>query len=704
MQAELHSGFIPGLQVSSDEAAAILSQPLNPFTADPTYELTPITDWNDPAELQHAWHTAEPLIAARRQATIEQGIPLTLDQLSRAFNLSPFEEQLLLLALAPELSHPIGRLYAYLQNDLNASRPSIHLALDWLQPNFASRSLARRAFDSDAPLFHNRLLHRHPAGAPLLDQQLFLPERLTRHLLGRPDLDPTLASFCQLEIGDWRSEIDQSPISNLQSPLFDFLCQHPPSPQFIYLHGPYGSGRSATVHQIAHALNRPLLTVNGRQLAQSGDQFLTHLGRIRRECRLTNAILYIQHATPFLTDLDPTNTPLDTLLDSAAESSDIIFLSGDAPWQPYAALNRHSFVTWAIPTPGEPERLDHWQQVSASHPLAPDVDLSELAGRFRFTPGQIRDAWQVAHNTARLRQPANPTVTTRDLYAGAYAQSVHHLQTMAELVPTVHSWDDIVLPTDTIAQLREITARARHLHQVYHHWGFNRKIATNRGLSALFTGPSGTGKTMAASIIARELGLELYRIDLSAVVSKYVGETEKNLGRVFDEAWRSNAVIFFDEADALFGKRSEVRDSHDRYANIEVNYLLQRMDSFEGIAILASNLAQNIDDAFQRRLQFMINFPFPEAGDRYHIWQRIWPAETPLAPDLDFRFLADRFKLNGGNIRNVVLQAAFLSATAGEPQVTMQHILAALLREIRKTGKLVSAADFGPYADLLDID
>jgi SpoVK/Ycf46/Vps4 family AAA+-type ATPase len=704
MQAHAQTGYVPGLHISPDEVIAIFELALNPFGFDPDDRLLPISDWNNRAEIERAWQASEAIIAARRQAAIEQGIPLTLNQISDAFGLSRFEEQLLLLALAPELNHPTGRLYAYLQNDLNATRPSIHLALDWLQPDLAGRSLARRAFDSDAPLFHNHLLYRHPAGAPLLDQQLFLPERLTRHLLGRHDLDPALAPFCQLEIGDWRLEIGKSPISNPQSPLFDFLCQNPPSPQFVYLHGPYGSGRSATVQQIARALNRPLLTVNGRELAQSGDQFLTHLGRIRRECGLVNAILYLQHASPFLTDLDPTHAPLDTLLDSAAESSDIIFLSGDAPWQPYAALNRHSFVTQAIPTPAEPERLDQWQEASDSHQLAPDVDLSELAGRFRFTPGQIRDAWQAAHNAARLRQPANPVVTTRDLYAGAYAQSVHHLQTMAEVIPTVHSWEDIVLPPDTIAQLREVVARARHLHQVYHHWGFNRKIATNRGLSALFTGQSGTGKTMAAAIIARELGLELYRIDLSAVVSKYVGETEKNLGRVFDEAWRSNAVIFFDEADALFGKRSEVRDSHDRYANIEVNYLLQRMDSFEGIAILASNLAQNIDDAFQRRLQFMINFPFPEAEDRYQIWQRIWPAETPLAPNLDFRFLADRFKLNGGNIRNVVLQAAFLSATAGEPQVTMQHILAALLREIRKTGKLVSAADFGPYADLLNID
>ena len=223
---------------------------------------------------------------------------------------------------------------------------------------------------------------------------------------------------------------------------------------------------------------------------------------------------------------------------------------------------------------------------------------------------------------------------------------------------------------------------------VYGDWGFGRKLALGKGLAALFAGPSGTGKTMAAEIIAAELGLELYKIDLSTVISKYIGETEKNLSGIFAEAETSNAILFFDEADALFGKRSEVRDSHDRYANVEVGYLLQRMEEYEGVAILATNLRKNMDDAFLRRLHFTVEFPFPDASERQRIWQRIWPGDTPVDAALDFGLLAARYELAGGNIRNIAVAAAFLAADDGQ-LVRMRHVIQATQREYQKTGKLI---------------
>ena len=257
-----------------------------------------------------------------------------------------------------------------------------------------------------------------------------------------------------------------------------------------------------------------------------------------------------------------------------------------------------------------------------------------------------------------------------------------------------------MLPPRELQQLREICNSVVHWPKVHGDWGFRRKLGHGRALAALFTGRSGTGKTMAASIIARALELDLYKIDLAAVVSKYIGETEKNLDRIFAEGQTSNAVLFFDEADALFGKRSEVKDAHDRYANIEVAFLLQRIEAYEGLVVLASNLARNIDEAFARRMRHTVEFPFPDAAHREQIWRGVFPREAPLAADVDFGFLAQRFDIAGGSIRNVALAAAFLAAE-DDSEIGMPHLIRAMAREMQKLGRLPARADFGGYYDLI---
>jgi SpoVK/Ycf46/Vps4 family AAA+-type ATPase len=224
-------------------------------------------------------------------------------------------------------------------------------------------------------------------------------------------------------------------------------------------------------------------------------------------------------------------------------------------------------------------------------------------------------------------------------------------------------------------------------------WGLGAKLAASNGVSALFSGPPGTGKTLAAQIVAKELGIDLYRIDLSTIVSKYIGETEKNLEHIFNEAQTSNAILLFDEADAIFGKRSEVKDAHDRYANIEVGYLLQRMEAYDGVAILATNLRANLDEAFTRRLQFIINFPFPDEEYRLHIWQVLMPPGLPCADNLDLKLMAKRFKLTGGSIRNIIVSAAYIAAKDGD-RVTMEHLMHGARREFQKMGRLVNETDF----------
>jgi len=277
-----------------------------------------------------------------------------------------------------------------------------------------------------------------------------------------------------------------------------------------------------------------------------------------------------------------------------------------------------------------------------------------------------------------------------DLFRAARAQSDAALDGLARKIEPVHHWSQIVLPEDTLAQLHEMCQQVIHRHRVLDEWGFGRRLSVGKGVTALFAGPSGTGKTMAADIIARELGLDLYKIDLSGVVSKYIGETEKNLDRIFTAAENANAILFFDEADALFGKRSEVRDSHDRYANIEVAYLLQLMDQYEGVAILATNLRQNMDEAFMRRLGFAIDFPFPDEEQRARIWRILFPAQAQREPDIDFVALGNQLRITGGSIKNIVFGAAFLAASADEP-IGTRHLLHAARREYQKMGKVLSA-------------
>jgi SpoVK/Ycf46/Vps4 family AAA+-type ATPase len=260
------------------------------------------------------------------------------------------------------------------------------------------------------------------------------------------------------------------------------------------------------------------------------------------------------------------------------------------------------------------------------------------------------------------------------------------LSALARKMEPRYAWDELVLPEDNLAQLRELSAQARHRQVVYGEWGFDRKVSLGKGLNALFSGPSGTGKTMAAEVVAGELQLDLHRIDLSQIVSKYIGETEKNLHQIFLEAQAGHAILFFDEADALFGKRSEVKDAHDRYANIEVGYLLQKMEEFEGVAILATNLRQHIDEAFLRRMQFIVEFPFPDQQYRERIWQAVFPREAPLAADVDFGILAREIKLTGGNIKNIAVSAAFYAAANGRV-IGMQHLWQAARREHQKLGR-----------------
>ena len=373
----------------------------------------------------------------------------------------------------------------------------------------------------------------------------------------------------------------------------------------------------------------------------------------------------------------------------------LTFLGTEKPWAHPEAFEERAFYSIEFAVPDASIQRAAWERVlmSCATNLAAS-SAEQLVSRFSLTPGQIEEAARWAERRCVMRHDAQGS-SLIDLYAACRHQSSHRLGELAVKIEPRNGWNDVVLPENTLAQLREICSQVRHRHRVLGEWRFARKLSYGRGLSALFVGPSGTGKTMAAEVVANELQLDLYKIDLSAVVSKYIGETEKNLAKIFKEAASSNAILFFDEADALFGKRTKVSDAHDRYANIETSYLLQKMETYEGVAILATNFRENLDDAFTRRIQFLVDFPFPDAEHRQQIWRTHFPAEAPTSREIDYAWLGQQLQIAGGNIKNIALNAAFLAAEDGG-EIAMDHVLRGARREFEKMGKLWNEKEFLP--------
>jgi AAA+ superfamily predicted ATPase len=465
----------------------------------------------------------------------------------------------------------------------------------------------------------------------------------------------------------------------------DALGADRPREIIFYLQGAAGAGKWTTAEALCGEFGIPLLVIDTARLLQ-GDLAVEMMARlISREAVLRQAALYFDRFDVLLAEDGTIRQYRETLIEELERFSGLVFLAGQMGWEPAGAFQCKVFIRVEFAIPAYALRKQLWaMSLDGSAPA--NLDLDVLTDRFRLGAGQIRDAVATARNLSRWRDPTDSDIQLEDLYAACRAHSNQKLSTLARKIESKYAWNDIVLPKEQIAQLREIVNAVKYRHLVYGDWGFERKLSLGKGLNVLFAGPSGTGKTMAAEIIAHEWALDLYKIDLSQVVSKYIGETEKNLDRVFHEAQTSNAVLFFDEADALFGKRSEVKDAHDRYANIEIGYLLQKMEEYEGVAILATNWRANLDEAFARRLQFVVEFPFPDEEYRYHIWRGMFPSQAPLAKEVDFARLARAFKLSGGNIKNIAITAAFLAADGGEP-IGMGHLLRAAKREFQKVGQ-----------------
>jgi ATPase family associated with various cellular activities (AAA) len=618
-------------------------------------------------------------LTGRRQELADAGTPAALDTLGYLFDLTAFEQDVLLLCLAPELDPGIERLYAYVQDDAQRSWPTPHLACALLG---AAAVDGPASFLPDAPLRRFRLVTLEPGGPPAATpagRPLRLDERMVAYLQGMDLAEERLAGLLR--------PLSAAPLTAHQRALVEQVLRWgragtaEPRRLAVNLLGP-APVAAAVARAFADRLGVRLYQLDPARLPLTGPERQATLQLLEREAVLAQFAVYLDAGDG------------DAALDELLEQLDLSVLLIGSREQP---ATWGANVTIRVPKPGPDGQRELWRQVLAGRDgQIGEGALDAIVQQFDLDPRGIVEA--VAAAAARARPHAEHGVDADGLWQACREQGGPRLDDLARRIQPRYGWDDIVLPADGLGQLREIAAQVASRPRVYEAWGFGRRLGPSRGISALFAGPSGTGKTMAAEILAGALRLDLFRVDLAGVVSKYIGETEKNLRRVFEAAERSGAILCFDEADALFGKRSEVKDSHDRYANIEVDYLLQRMEDYRGLAILTTNRKAALDRAFLRRLRFLVEFPFPDADLRRRIWQRSFPPEAPVG-DLDWGALA-RLEITGGNIRNIALNAAFLAAR-DDSQIGLEHIVHAARREYAKTDKLIDPAEFGAAAGLV---
>jgi hypothetical protein len=590
-----------------------------------------------------------------------------LDALGERLGLSPFERRIVLLCAGVELEGSFAAACASAPGSGGNAWPSFGLALAAFPDAHWS------ALGHHTPLRYWRLVEVIGQGA-LVANRLQIDERILFFLTGVSQLDERLVRLFALPetspIADWQVAL----LEKLETAWKSASGNQAPWPA-CQLCGPDGAAKRALASALAERLTNRLFCLSAMLLP-------TNLAELEALHRLWEREAILQNAALFL-DCDRAES-IDASRDLAIErwielSHTPLFVSTR---EPRRELERPMPI-FEIRKPTSVEQRRAWQLAIGEGAQGWNGQLDRLVSQFNFSTGAIRAT------ASSLGEK-----TEANLWHACRLRARPRLEDLAHRISSSATWSDIALPAPQLRTLQTISAQVCQRARVHEEWGFAEKSNRGLGLTALFAGPSGTGKTLAAEILANELELDLFRIDLSAVVSKYIGETEKNLRRVFDAAEDGGAVLLFDEADALFGKRSEVKDSHDRYANVEISYLLQRMEAYRGLAILTTNMKDALDPAFLRRLRFVAQFPFPDQPQRAEIWRRIFPAKTPT-DSLDFSRLS-RLSISGGNIRSIALNAAFAAAAADEP-VQMAHLLGAARSEYAKLEKPLTEAELGDW-------
>ncbi|RAG85463.1 ATP-binding protein [Streptacidiphilus pinicola] len=585
-----------------------------------------------------------------------------LHVLADRLRLTALDAELLLVALAPDLERAFEPLYGYLNDDVSRRRATVGLALELCGlPAYAVEARAR--LHPTAPLRALGLLRVEEPERPFLSRSLRVPDRVVAHLLGDDTQDPGLEG----RVRPLAAPLDQLEADLLTQRLAKRLAA---GPLTAYLREHRAGDGSVCAAAALRAAGLEALHYTPEAPADAGVDAGDHeIRALLRETRLRGCALVVS----------PLPDQPGTLVRTLAVDDVPVLFAGIAAYDPQWCDGRPDPLVLDAPRQRS-GGLDAWSAALGE----PVHELAEVVAPYRLGGEQIRRAARAAQQLAAFE---DAPVSGVHLRRAARQQSASGLEQHARRIRPAVGWDDLVLPEAPQAHLRELALRARHRDRVLGDWRLSAGGGRGRGVLALFAGESGTGKTLSAEVVAAELGLDLYVVQLSSVVDKYVGETEKNLERIFTEADRTDAVLLFDEADAVFGKRSEVKDSHDRYANLESAYLLQRLESFDGIAVLTTNLRANIDDAFTRRLDLVVDFPFPDAAQRLALWRHSL-VSVPCVPGIDPERCAREFELAGGSIRSAVVTAAYAAAGRGEP-VTDADLLAGAQREYRKAGRLV---------------
>jgi len=604
---------------------------------------------------------AEPARAAPIKA------PTALENLCAIFGLSPFERDVLLLCAGVDLDSTFAGHCAAASGDVRKAYPTFSLALAALPDPLWSALLPV------APLRRWRLIELGTAES-ITTSPLRIDERILHYLTGLAYLDERLQGLVE----PLRFSGELPPSQQRAADRLVECWQRPAAARTVQLFGSDDAAPCAVAAAACAALGVPLHAIRRSDIPAVPAELEAFVRLWEREALLSGSALLVDCA-----GCDHAETSLALI----ERVRGLLVIAGREPLRDC----RRPLVKIEVSRPAAAEQQQIW--IDALGPLAARLngELDRVTAQFDLGAHSIQAAG--AELSGRL--VAAEEAPGAALWDICRAQARRGLEGLAQRIEPAATWDDLVLPEQQRQILREMALQVRQRATVYERWGFSKKSARGLGISALFSGASGTGKTMAAEVLANELRLDLFRIDLSSVVSKYIGETEKNLARVFDAAEGAGAILLFDEADALFGKRSEVKDSHDRYANIEVSYLLQRMESYRGLAILTTNMKTALDAAFLRRIRFVVQFPFPDVALRAEIWRRVFPIETP-SDGLDVARLA-RLNVPGGNIRNIALRAAFLAADAGEP-VRMTHLLSAARGEYAKMEKPLTEAEIGGWA------
>lgn len=621
----------------------------------------------------------------------EDTILSQLYNMGEMFNLNLIEIKLLLFLTAFEIDKRYKKIFCYLGDNLLMKYPSVDVLLYLLFDNDYLRK------ENIFPILENKLVKAYPIieilesenNTALLEKQLRIKKSVLSFILNKFRFDDEISGFCSIHYCGQIKSIEPG----MESMVDNIVKKRKENKNIIlFLHGEKGSGKKEYALRIARALQFNLLCVETALFMQSAAEVENRIRILFLNAYLQNAIVYFDGFNAFFKNQNG-NLYENYLMNITANYKTILITGSNENWSPENISDSFVYISQTFKNPDYKESTELWLTALAGYHISDSEKIaSDLANMFKFSRGEIERVLSLISGKVNGENSFDP----KDLFRFC-RESVHsRLLCYAQLITTKYDLTDMILPEEQVSQINDFTNYWKNRHKVIDEWGFRKRVSGS-GVTALFNGPPGTGKTMAAGIVAKNLNLAAYRIDVSQLVSKYIGETEKNLSKVFDVAEGMGVLLFFDEADSIFGKRTDVGDSHDKYANLETSYLLQRIEDYNGPVILASNFLRNIDEAFMRRINFIIEFPLPDKEMSRKIWSVVFPEKVKLFPDVNFDFLVEKFKFSGGNIRNITVNSAFYAVEEDSDEIRMKHIIMAVKSELKKIGKICSQADFGEY-------